>query len=518
MDKAAMTAAPAPQFTILEALHAPELFRPWFRDPESWQAWRSFLCALFALPMTDAEMETYCQCTGRTVAPTKQAREAHVIVGRRGGKSQTLAALAVFTGCFGSFREYTSPGEMCKIPILASDREQSGNILGYVRSMLTEIPMLRTMVKNSTADSFELKNGLTISVQTASFRGARGFSSPLILCDESAFWYNEGSANPDVEIHRALKPAMATIPNSMLISASSPFAKKGVLWDAYQKYYGKDSDVLVWKAPTLTMRKATPRLQAEIDEAYTSDPAAASAEWGAEFRSDISSFVDLETVLKCVDAGVKERPFDKSIRYSAFVDPSGGSSDSMTLAIGHRVGDIHVLDVIREIPAPFEPESAVAEFVKILKAYSVRQVVGDRYAAAWSSTAFERHGIRYLHSPMNRSELYLETLAELNSKRVRLLDVQRLISQFASLVRRTSRGGRDTVDHSPGGRDDCSNAVAGLIAIGATPGNSVSVIQDFGHVLNPDNWRTLSDGTRKFEKAIRIVPHPTKGLPGFMRS
>jgi hypothetical protein len=36
---------------ILEALHDPSLFRPHFRGP-SWTAWRVFLAALFALPVT----------------------------------------------------------------------------------------------------------------------------------------------------------------------------------------------------------------------------------------------------------------------------------------------------------------------------------------------------------------------------------------------------------------------------------------------------------------------------------
>jgi hypothetical protein len=145
-----------------------------------------------------------------------------------------------------------------------------------------------------------------------------------------------------------------------------------------------------------------------------------------------------------------ERPFRTGLRYSAFVDPSGGSSDSMTMAIAHKEGEVHIIDVAKEIPAPFDPESAVAEFVRVLKAYRIRKVVGDRYAASWSSTAFERHGIRYEHSPMNRSELYLETLPALNAKRVRLLDNARLIGQLANLERRTTRGGKDSVDHSPG--------------------------------------------------------------------
>jgi hypothetical protein len=89
---------------------------------------------------------------------------------------------------------------------------------------------------------------------------------------------------------------------------------------------------------------------------------------------------------------------------------------------------------------------------------------------------------------MNRSELSLETLPLLNSKRVRLLDNARLVNQIAGLVRKTSRGGRDIVDHSPNGRDDLCNAAAGVFAVGAMPTNSVSVIEDFGHRLNAHNY------------------------------
>jgi hypothetical protein len=36
-----------------------------------------------------------------------------------------------------------------------------------------------------------------------------------------------------------------------------------------------------------------------------------------------------------------------------------------------------------------------------------------------------------------------------------------MVSQFVGLERRTSRGGRDSIDHAPGGHDDVANAVAG---------------------------------------------------------
>jgi hypothetical protein len=50
-----------------------------------------------------------------------------------------------------------------------------------------------------------------------------------------------------------------------------------------------------------------------------------------------------------------------------------------------------------------------------------------------------------------------------NSRRVDLLDHQRLVAQLIALERRTARGGRDSIDHPPGAHDDVANAVAGCL-------------------------------------------------------
>ena len=80
------------------------------------------------------------------------------------------------------------------------------------------------------------------------------------------------------------------------------------------------------------------------------DPADAMAEFMAEFRSDLESFVSIEIVRACTD-NVRERLPQLSHTYTAFVDPSGGSSDSMTLAIAHLEGKTAVVDAMREVRA-----------------------------------------------------------------------------------------------------------------------------------------------------------------------
>ena len=73
------------------------------------------------------------------------------------------------------------------------------------------------------------------------------------------------------------------------------------------------------------------------------------------------------------------------------------------------------------------------------------------------------HGIHYQPSEKTKSELFLELLPGINSRRVELLDSPRLVSQLTRLERRTARSGKDSIDHQPGGHDDLANAVAGAI-------------------------------------------------------
>jgi hypothetical protein len=184
----------------------------------------------------------------------------------------------------------------------------------------------------------------------------------------------------------------------------------------------------------------------------------------SQFRSDIEAFVSREAVEACVNFGVRERPYASGVSYQAFVDPSGGSADSFTLAIGHRQDDVAMLDVVREVRPHFSPESVVGEFATVLKGYSIYTVEGDRYAGEWPREQFAKRNINYELSSLPKSSLYQSALPLINSRRADLLDHPRLIAQLCGLERRTARGGKDSIDHAPGAHDDVANAVAGLLS------------------------------------------------------
>lgn len=451
-----------PTVSILDACDDPALFASHFRDARTWTAWRAFLATLFGLPLDTAQQRIFHDCTGREHAAPNGYQEAWLVIGRRGGKSFVLALIAVYLACFRTWTTFLGPGEVGTVMVVAADRKQARVILRYVKGLLRAAEMLARLIVSETAESITLSNRLTIEVHTASFRTTRGYTIVAALLDELAFWAGEDSAEPDTEVLAAIKPGMATIPGAMLLCASSPYARRGALWEAHKRHYGHDSDVLVWQAPTLTMHD-TATLRRVVAQATDDDPTSAAAEYGAQFRSDIQAFVRREAVEACVATEVYERAPLPDVMYHAFVDPSGGSNDSMTLAVGHRGHDgAAILDCVREVIPPFSPESVVQEFAQVLKSYRIASVTGDRYAGEWAREPFRKLTIEYELADKPKSAIYVDALPLLNSRRVDLLDHPKLINQLCALERRTARGGRDSIDHPPNQHDDVANAVAGV--------------------------------------------------------
>jgi hypothetical protein len=450
---------------VLQAARDTRVFGQHFRG-QTWDAWFVFLAALFALPMSEAQLEIYKQHTGRSSPPAAPFHEAWLVIGRRGGKSFILAVIAVFLACFRDWRPFLGPGEVGTVMVVAQDRRGARTIMRFTLGLLKAVPMLKRQIESVTRESITLKNKVIVEIHTASFRSTRGYTIVAALLDELAFWeVDENSAEPDVEVINAIKPGMSTIPEAMLLCASSPYAKRGALWDAFRKHFGKDDDrVLVWQAPTRTMNPKVP--QAYIDQHMADDEARAMAEYMAQFRADLEAFVSREAVMACVTPAVFERGHEYYKVYHAFCDPSGGSSDSFTLAVGHKdlATKVMIVDAVREVKPPFSPEAVCAEFATVCKSYGVSKVIGDRYAGEWPKEQFGKFGIRYEQSAKPKSDLYIDLLAAINSRRVALLDNGKLINQLCSLERRVARSGHDSIDHAPGAHDDIANAVAGLCA------------------------------------------------------
>jgi hypothetical protein len=450
---------------IVSAMADPNLFGRAFRGP-SWDGWRAVLKGAFALPMSGAERAFFRSVADRE-PPSRPVRECWFIAGRRAGKDSIASLIVAHAAALFEGRDRLRGGERPLVLCLAVDREQAGIVLNYCRDYFTNVPLLSRLVRRETADGFELSNGVDIAVGTSSYRTVRGRTILAGVMDEVSFWRQDNSASPDKEVFRAIRPGMVTLPNSMLIGITSAYRRSGLAYERWLKCYGRDDPkVLVIKAASTQLNPTID--QQEIDDAIAEDPAAARAEWLSEWRDDLASYLSRDVVEATVERGVAVRPPRPDVHYAAFCDPSGGMADSFTAAVAHKEGDVAVLDWVHERRAPFNPTEATAEIAAALHQYRITEIIGDRYAAAWVTDAFARHGVTLRHSERDRSIIYLECLPLFTSGRARLLDHAKTVSQFAALERRTMPGGRDRIDHPQRGADDVANAVAGaLVAVSA---------------------------------------------------
>lgn len=445
-------------------------------------------------------------------------REVFVCAGRGGGKSRIAALLATWAAA----RQYQgrAPGEEITVGCFGPSMSQAKLTFNYIRGLIDARPELRALAVHETAGRLELKGNVVVEVLPANLAAPRGRSYAMCVVEEAAFLPTGDSANPDTELLRAIRPALARVPGSLLAVVSSPYSRRGILWQAakrHEEQNGDDGDgrMLYIQAPTLELN---PTFDADaIAAAYEDDPVGAAAEFGALFRRDIESFVSREAVEACVVSGRHELPPVHGVEYTAFVDPSGGARDSFTLAIGHseeRDGRrVAVVDCLRERKAPFSPEDVTTEFSKVLARYDIRSIEGDRYAGQWPSEAFGRHGIEYEPAGKTKSDLYRDALALLNGQRVELPDHDRLVTQLVGLERRTARGGRDSIDHGPGGRDDLANVVAGLavgLALEEPEGSGVTWGSRIGGI-----WGSgPSHARRRNDDVTEVIVSLGRGEPG----
>jgi hypothetical protein len=353
--------------------------------------------------------------------------------------------------------------------VLAASKDQARTIRHYAEGFLRSSPVLAGMIDDVTADEIRLRGGIVIVIHPANFRTVRGRTLLACVFDEISFWRSEESASPDTEVYRAVVPALATT-NGMLVAISSPYRRIGLLHQKHRDYFGQDDDgVLVIQGESTSFN---PTLDRDIiRRAKTDDPESALAEWDGQFRSDLAQFLDDATIDGAID---ERRPLElpprAGVRYSTFVDASAGRHDAFTICIVHQEDDErYIVDVVRGRHPPFDPTTVAAEFAALAKEYGCSEVCGDNFSGEWVVQAFLAAGTTYRRSALPKSGLYLEGLPIFSRGAVSIPNVPRLIRELRLLERRTSRVGRDIVDHGTGSSDDYANVVFGALNLVVTP-------------------------------------------------
>lgn len=446
-----------------ECMADPALFGKTFGGA-TFAGWRTWARIEDALPPQPGDLELYKRLTDRAEWPTQPFGEVYLIKPRRAGGTLYAAGRALHAA-IQDYRQLMGPGEYATVALIASDRKQARQAFNYVKGLIGDSPLIAAEVEGDTAESITFKHRSALEIHTTSWRSTRGYSYAAVVLDELAFYRSDDSANPDVELVRAVRPGLANL-KGRLFGLSSPHSRRGHLFEMHRQHFGQASSVLVGAASHSVLNPTID--QAIIDKAMADDPIAARSEWFGEFRSDTEQFLPDALIDEAIIADRRELPCMRGRRYVAFCDPSGGAHDSMTLAIAHQEAseraEYCILDQVRIAKPPFDPETVVREFSALLQRFGVRSVTGDRYAGEWVPSAFKKCLITYETAELDKSAIYLESLPLFTQKRVELLDCPPLLTELRLLERRPRPGGRgDAVDHPPRGHDDISNAACGAL-------------------------------------------------------
>ena len=416
----------------------------------SWNAWRMIGKVLDGLPLDVAEMTTYRDVTGRQVVPTN-VLELLAIVGRGSGKTTGLGAVQAIRAAMRGYAIHGIP----RVLLLAFVKEQAGVCFEIVSQMLDGDAELRKLITSRTRDTLTLAHGVRIQTISSNYRSVRAYSVAFAFADELAYWWNDDTnANPDVEVLRALRPGLGKVPGSRLIIGTSPWTEEGAAYEMHQRHYGQDGSdhTLVLRAPTLTFNPSYDKNR--IAAVEQDDPESAASEFGAAWRVAGGTLVTSTAYDACVDAGIAERSPVEPLgddHYVCAVDLSGGTGeDSAALTIGHvetdGAGVEHfVQDLLHEWLPKFDPGVACGEIAAQCRRFGITEVVGDQFSAGFAASEFRRHALTYVVSGRTTSACALDSIAVLNTRRVRLLEHAKLRKQYLGLRRDFASGGRPTI-------------------------------------------------------------------------
>lgn len=455
-----------------------------FRDPIDWEetlpvrpsspAWRAVIRGVYGTEMNDAESELFRELTGGIVARPGGYLEFLVIGGRRGGKSETIGRIAMFEAIFGGHERVLAKGQRGLIPVISPLREQSDEILGYVRGLASLPPIARKLAKAPTRYSVLLNTGIEIRVMTADAINVSGPTIVTVIRDEWAKWPGNESTMPDAEIEKSLRPALAPVrgaPPRRLIGITSAYIQAGLAHKTDTDCFG------VPTATTLVFHGTTEVFNPNIDRDWLAnerlkDPSAYAREYGCVWQpAIIEGYFPMEVVVRSVDTGRDARPQRgiQGVYYYAAIDQAF-RNDLFALSIvsRQRRDDGKTITTVEGIwtwrgkgdGAPLNTEEKSAEIAGILKAFGCDRCSADQFAFDPLREAFARNGIVLQLKPWHASTKpakFAKVRTGLTDGLIRFPDDPELVREFCNIRAKLTQSGGQQID-AGSGTDDRAHA------------------------------------------------------------
>jgi phage terminase large subunit-like protein len=418
------------------------------------------LRVIYGQPLTDSELEIYRRGTGRESYDPKEHRETTIIGGRRGGKTRLSAMMTIYE----AFRAHgLPPGEQGYVMLLARNKDQAQVAFRYIYKYLSASPILSKRIVNKTKHEIVLDNNIIIGCYACTHDGVRGRSLVAVICDEIGFWADgDAVANPAEEVLAALRPGMATVRNAKLIKISTPFVKVGILWDEFSRR--NELDFPVWQLTSFQMNPSVREEDFESERSMGEEKF--RREYLAQFTDSVNSWIDSDSLNRCIIGGRRELARQDNVSYVAVLD-AASRNDDFALVIVHKDSQgLIVVDFVKTWTgtkkAPLQFETVLSEVKDILETYDTTTVTGDQYQADPISQHLLKLGIMFnlfTFSTATRFKIFSGLKFLLLQGKIQLLDDVELNRQLRSLREEKSPRGNVDVQVSSG-KDDRAVALA----------------------------------------------------------
>ncbi|HVW26233.1 MAG TPA: hypothetical protein VHC69_12745 [Polyangiaceae bacterium] len=454
-----------------------------FRDPVEWEAtlpgvrpsspaWRATIKAIYGTPLEPAELALFTKLSGGRPPPSGGTNEFLGVIGRRGGKSETISRVAVFEALHGNHAVALAPGQVGLIPVISPLREQSAEIIRYVKG-LCELPAVKKRVARVLAESVEFKTGVTVAVMTADAVNVSGPTVVTAIRDEWAKWPGDESTMPDREIENSLRPALAPVegaPRRRLIGITSSYIQEGLAFETDRDHFGRaDSPVLVVRGATATYNPNIDRAWLAREKARIGDATFAREYLGEWQPAIVEGYFPATLVTACVDGGRVSSPPVAGVTYYAAID-AAFRGDLFALAVAHReqrpgAAPLTVVDGVWTWRAPRgEPlpvEETVAACASIIKPYGAL-TFADQFALDPLKEAFARYQVYLQEAPWTattKPTRFSSVRADMTNGRVRLPDDSALVRELCNIRARLLRSGGEHIEARSGTDDRVHAAV-----------------------------------------------------------
>ena len=474
----------------------PRLIRPdlskQYTSPIAWEkdlpirqsslAWRSLIKAFYGETLDPAEIACFRRISGGREPTPGGDSEILVVAGRRGGKSETTARLAIYEACYGGHKKALARGQYGLIPIISPLKEQSMEIMRYCKGFL-DLPQVKPFVESEpTLTEIRFKTRVIIRVMAAD---ALNVSGPTIVCairDEAAKFGGDESAMSDREIENSLRPALAPVkgaPKRRLISITSAYTRDGIAYEADRDWYSKAN------APLLVVRGNTETFNPNIDQAWLAKERVRVGEkvyrreYEAEWQDATLDGYFNDVLEASIDRGREVSHPRDGYDYWIAIDPAW-KGDRWAIAVVHREREgLGALKTVVDMVKVWSPqrgkvlstEETLAKVAAIARQHGTEVVYTDQASGPALVEMSKRVGLHLVEVPWtggfgheSKSSKFRRVHSGMADGLIRLPDDPDTIREFSNVSSKLLKSGAERIEARVG-HDDRVHAVVMAIAM-----------------------------------------------------